>query len=110
MHYQSLYFIIIRTESVTRISFRFKTSARERSSRQGKNVFDNFPHLDIITKSATPGKVQITFVHETVGNKSLRESTVAFALAGNLDSPYFASINMEISFATDGDKIRLPVI
>ena len=37
-----------------------------------KKVCDNFPNLAILTKSATPGKVQLPLAHASVGNKSLR--------------------------------------
>ena len=49
------------------------------------------------------------FAHATVRNKSLGESVVQFALAGNIDSPFVFSINMEIYFAKEVDKIRLPI-
>ena len=34
---------------------------------------------------------------------------MAFALAGNLSSPSVISFNIEITFATDGKKIRIPI-
>ena len=37
-----------------------------------KKLCDNFPNLVILTKIATPGKVQLSFAHASVGNKSLR--------------------------------------
>ena len=83
--------------------------ASEPAAKKYKKVCVDFPNLAIITKSATTGEVQPTFAHATVGNKSLGESVVAFALAGNLDSTSVVSINTEITFATDGDKIRLPI-
>ena len=49
------------------------------------------------------------FVHASVGNKPLGESVVVFALAGSLNSPSVVSINMDIAFATDGEKIHLPI-
>ena len=49
------------------------------------------------------------FGHATVGNKSLGEYIQAFALAGDLGSPSIISFNLEISFAPDGGKIRLPI-
>ena len=55
------------------------------------------------------GEVQLTFVHATIGNMSLGESVVALALAGDLRSPSVVSINIDISFVADGDKIRLPI-
>ena len=59
-----------------------------------KNVCDDFPNIAILIKSATPVKVRLLFVNTTVGNKSLGESVVEFALAGNLDSPSVVLINM----------------
>ena len=56
-----------------------------------------------------PGKVQWTFAYTFVGNKYLGESVEAFALVGSLDSPSDILININIAFATDGDKIRLPI-
>ena len=49
------------------------------------------------------------FGHAAIGIKSLGESVVAFALAGDLVSPSVISFNLKIAFATDGEKIRLPI-
>ena len=73
-----------------------------------KKVCEDFPNLAIITKSSTPGEIQLTFSHAAVGNKSLGESVVAFVLMGNLSSPSVISFNIKIAFAADGDKIHLP--
>ena len=51
-----------------------------------KNVCKDFPNLAILTKSSTPEEIQLTFGHAAVGNKSLGESVVACALAGDLSS------------------------
>ena len=75
-----------------------------------KNVCENFPNPAILTKSSTPGEVQLTFVHSTVGNKSLRESLQDFALTGDLGSPSVISFNLEIAFSPEGEKIRLPIM
>ena len=55
------------------------------------------------------GKSLQTFLYlsAAVGNKSLGESVVAFALAGDLGSPSVISFNIKIAFATDGEKTRL---
>ena len=74
-----------------------------------KNFATNFPNLAILTKSAMPGEVQLTFAHVSVGNKSLTGSVVAFTLAGSLNSPSVVLIDVNIDFATDCDKICLPV-
>ena len=49
------------------------------------------------------------FGHADVGNKSLGESVVAFSRAVDLSSPSVISLHIEIAFAVDGDKIRLPI-
>ena len=74
-----------------------------------QKVCVDFPNLTILTKSATPGKFQLTFVHASVGNKYLREFVAAFVLAGSLNSTYVISIDINIAFATDSDNIRLPI-
>ena len=81
--------------------------ASETAVEKYKKVCKDFPNIVILTKSATPGKVQLTFDHTTVGNKSLGKYVVAFALAGDLSSTYVVSIKMDIDFATDGNNIRL---
>ena len=83
--------------------------ASEPDADKYKNVCKDFSNLGILTKSFTPGEFQLTFGPAAVGNKSLGESVVAFALTGNLGSPSVISFNIEIAFATDGEKIRLPV-
>ena len=83
--------------------------ASEQATKKYKNVCEDFPNLGILTKSSTPGKVQLTFGHATVSNKSLGESIQAFALGGDLGSPSVISFNLEIEFAPDGEEIRLPI-
>ena len=83
--------------------------ASEPATEKSKKVCEDFPNLGIMTKSSTPGEVQLTFGHATVGNKSLGESIQAFALAGDLGSPSVISFNLKIAFAPEGEKIRLPI-
>ena len=83
--------------------------ASETAAEKFKNVCEDFPNLTILTKSSTPGEIQLTFGHAAVGNKSLGESIVAFALTGNLSSPSLISYNIKIAFAADGEKIRLTI-
>ena len=73
--------------------------ASEPANEEYKKVCGDFPNVAILTKSDTPGEVQLTFGHATVGNNSLGESVVAFALAGNLDSLSIVSIKMDIAFS-----------
>ena len=84
-------------------------SESEPAAEKFKRVCDDFPNLMILTKSSTPGKIQLTFGHADDGNKSLGESVVAFALSGDLSSPSMISFNTESAFAADGDKISLPI-
>ena len=74
-----------------------------------KTFCENLPNLAILTKSATPGEVQLTFAHASVGNKSLREYVSALALTGSLNSLSVVSIKIIIVFSTDGEKICLPI-
>ena len=72
-----------------------------------RNLCEDFPNLRILTKSSTPREIQLTFGHTAIGNKSLGESVVDFALAGDLGSPSVISFNLEIEFAPDREKICL---
>ena len=83
--------------------------ASDPATEKFKRVCEDFPNLNILTKSATPGETQLTFGHTAVGNNSLGESVVAFTLAGNLSSPSVISLKIKIAFAPDGDKIHLPI-
>ena len=82
-------------------------STSEPAAEKYKRVCEDFPNLAILTKSATPGKFQIAFGQEAVGNNYLGESVVDFALAGDLSSPSVIYLNIDITFAADGNKIRL---
>ena len=90
-------------------SFQEVMRASEPAADTFKNVCEDFPNLAILTKSSTPGKIQLTFGHAAVGNKSFGESVVAFTLAGNLSLSSVISFYIEIAFAADGENIRLPI-
>ena len=83
--------------------------ASEPAAEKYKRICKDLPNLAILTKSATRGKIQLTFIHTAVGNKSLGESVVAFALAGDLISPSVIFLKIEIAFSADGSNIRLPI-
>ena len=83
--------------------------ASKPATEKFKDICTDFPNLALLTKSSTPGVIQIAFGHSTVGNKSLRETLQAFALAGNLASPSVIYFNLEIAFAPEGEQIRLPI-
>ena len=80
--------------SSTRISVQFNKSrfSSEPAAKKYKKVCKDLPNIAILTKSATPGKVHLTFSHVAVGNKPLEESVVAFALTGDLSSPSVVSL------------------
>ena len=79
------------------------------AAKKYKRVYEDFPNLAILTKSATQGKIHLTFGHAVVGNKYLGESVVAFSLAVYLSSSSVISLKIEIAFSADGDKIHLPI-
>ena len=79
------------------------------SAKNYKKVCEDLPDLAMLTKSTTPGKVQLMFGQATIGNKSLGEPIVAFALAGDLISTSVFPLKIDINFAADGDKISLPI-
>ena len=83
--------------------------ASEPAADKFKRVYEDFTNLAILTKSSTPGNIQLTLGHVAVGNKSLGEYVVALALAGDLSSPSVISFNIDIVFAADGHNIRLPI-
>ena len=78
-------------------------------SAKVKCVCADFPNLALLTKSTTLGDTQVAFGYASVGNKSLRKTVTAFALAGSLEYPMAVSIDADISFVITGNKICLPV-
>ena len=67
-----------------------------------KRVSTDFLNLVMLTKSATPGEIQATYAHASVGNKSLGDTVTAFSLARSLEAPTVASIDIKRAFASDG--------
>ena len=49
----------------------------EPAAKKYKRVCDDFPNLEILNKSSTPGEIKLTSGHKAVGNKSLVESVVS---------------------------------
>ena len=45
--------------------------ASKPAAKKYKKSCKDFPNLTILTKITTPGEVQLTFGHTTIGNKSL---------------------------------------
>ena len=71
--------------------------ASEPAAKTYKKVCEDSSNLAILTKSATSGKVQLTFGHAAVGRKSLGEYVVAFTLTGDLSSPSIVSLKIDTS-------------
>ena len=47
---------------------------------KSKLIYAGFPNIVILTKSATPDEIQVTFFHTNIGNKYPRETIATFAL------------------------------
>ena len=62
-----------------------------------KQVCVDFPNVAINPKRATPGEIQVTYGHTSIGNKSLGKTVTAFALAGSLEAPTVVSINADVN-------------
>ena len=75
-----------------------------------KHVCTDFPNLSLLTKSATPGDIQVNFGHAFVGNKSLGGTVYSFALTGSMESPMVVSIDVKSAFARASEENCLPVM
>ena len=63
----------------------------------------------ILTKSAIPGEVKITFSHTDIWNNYLGKNVNIFSLAVFSKSPTVVSVDAKHAYASTGDKIRLPI-
>ena len=75
-----------------------------------KCVCTDFPNIVVTTNSATPGEIQVTFWHMSIGNKSLGKTITAFSLAGSSEYLMVVYINNKRAFTRSRDKIRLPIM
>ena len=75
-----------------------------------KWLWTELPNLALLTNSETHREVQVTYVHASVGNKSLGETVTAFTLSESLKSLTAVTIDAERAFAGNGEKIRLTTI
>ena len=66
--------------------------------------------MPILTKSATPGEVQVEFCRDTIGKNSLGGTVIAFSLAGCPKLTTVVAINTEHAKISTGDKIHLLVM
>ena len=72
-----------------------------------KRVCTYFSNLEVLTKSSILGDIQVTCAHASVRNKYLGEMVTTFALEESLEVPTVVSINIEPTFASNGNKICL---
>ena len=63
-----------------------------------KRVYMDLPNLEVLTKRAIPGDIQVTYAHASVGNKFLKKTVTDFALSGYLEAPTVDSIDIECAF------------
>ena len=75
-------------------SIKYLICVSQPAVEKNKKVCKDFPNLVILTKSATPGEIQLKFDHSAVGNNSLGRSVVVFALTGDLSSPSVISLKI----------------
>ena len=73
-----------------------------------KRVFTDFPNMAVLTKSTTPGDIQVTYFHSYVGNKSLGEMVTDLSLEVYPKAPTMVSIEIKYNLFNDGEKIFLP--
>ena len=74
-----------------------------------KHVFADSPNLTILTKSATQGKVQMTFCHAIIGNNYLGETVTAFTLTGSSESSTFVTTDNKRTFNITSNNIYLSI-
>ena len=58
-----------------------------------KRVCEDIPNLAILTKSATPGEIQVFFGHDSVGKNPLEETVTDFTLAISIEYLMVVSID-----------------
>ena len=63
-----------------------------------KRLYTDFPNIALLTKSATPGEVQVTYTHASIENNLLRETATTFSLEGFLEATTVVAINTERAF------------
>ena len=72
-------------------------------------IYEYFYHLEILTKSATPGDFQTTFAHSAIGNTPLRENVTKCYLKYPPESPTVVLFDTERAFSSAGSNISLPI-
>ena len=72
-----------------------------------KHICKNFPNMAVLTKSSSPGYIQLTYVHASVGNNYLGKTVTAFPLAGSLKAPTVVLIDTKLTFIVNCKNILL---
>ena len=83
-------------------------SSGEPASSKFKLISTDLPNQAILTKSATPGEIQATYMQTSVWNKSLGKDVTHFTLVVSLEAPTMVLIYIERAFAGDGEAISIP--
>ena len=83
--------------------------ARDTAAEKYKKVCEDFPNLAIFTKSATPGKIQLTSRHAAVGKKASWGIRCGFRPSRRSKIAFCNLPKDEIAFAADGENIRLTI-
>ena len=73
-----------------------------------KQVCMDLLNMAVLTKSATPGDIQVTHTHMSVGNNPLGKTVTACVLTESIEATTVVLIDIERAFTGDGEKIRLP--
>ena len=63
--------------------------------------------MELLTKSATTGDIQVTYMHASIGKKSLGETITALSLMVSLKAPTVVLIDIKHTFAGDVKNICL---
>ena len=73
-----------------------------------KRVCADSPNLTLITKSATPGEVQVIYMHASIGTSPLKKPWPLYSWWDHLNASSVVMINDERAFVGAGNKICLP--
>ena len=80
----------------------------EPSVAKFKLVYADLPNLALLTKSATPGEVQVTYAHESIGNKSLGKNVTSFALVELLEALNVVQLKLSAHLQAPGTRSVFP--
>ena len=73
-----------------------------------KRACIEFSNQAVLTKSATLGDIQITYVHASIGNKYIGKTVASFFLVVSLEASPVVLIDSKRGFSGDAKKIHIP--